>query len=150
MFKFSITIISILTFLFGNPHPPKTNLQWNPNIFGNWNKVKKVNTHQYKIRSNKAIFCGLKNQKQIRFFSPENKMKSMIQHLYSLNEMRINGLITKREYDRAKGHTIKKWKRCSIQKTNQIETPLHLLSLILKTNGLNEREYIRLKKSLLR
>ena len=74
----------------------------------------------------------------------------MIHHLYSLNEMRINGLITKKEYKRAKGNTMKKWKSCSIRKSNQIGNVLQLLTTVHETDGLNEREFVRLKISLLR
>ena len=90
------------------------------------------------------------NQKQRRSFSPENRMISMINQLYSLNEMRINGLITKNEYKRAKVNTMKKWNRCSIRNFDQIGNALQLLTTILETDGLNEHEYNRLKISLLR
>tara|TARA_Y100000031_G_C8168467_1_gene360540 strand:+ start:593 stop:1045 length:453 start_codon:yes stop_codon:yes gene_type:complete len=150
MFKFSITLFTILTLIRGIPNPPRTTLQWNQNIFGNWTKVNKVEKHSLNLISDKTIHCGLKNQKQKRFIQPTHRMKSMIQHLYSLNEMRINGLITNREYNRAKSHTLKKWNRCSTQKTNHVGNSVHLLTAIHKNNGLNEREYIRLKKSLLR
>ena len=150
MFKFNISLFIMITFLYGLPHPPNTTLQWNPNIFGKWPKVKKVHTHKYKIKSNKNIHCVLINQKQRRSFSPENRMISMINQLYSLNEMRINGLITKNEYKRAKVNTMKKWNRCSIQYFDQIRNALQLLTTILETDGLNDHEYNRLKISLLR
>jgi hypothetical protein len=74
----------------------------------------------------------------------------MINQLYSLNEMRINGLITKNEYKRAKVNTMKKWNRCSIRNLDQIGNALQLLTTILETDGLNEHKYNRLKISLLR
>ena len=74
----------------------------------------------------------------------------MIHHLYSLNEMRVKGLITNKEYKRAKGNTMKKWNRCSIRKSNQIGNALQLLTTIHETEGLNVHEYNRLKISLLR
>ena len=150
MFKFNIALFIMITFLYGLPHPPSATLQWNPNIFGNWTKVKKVHQHKYKIKSNKNIHCGLKIQKQRRSLTPENRMISMINQLYSLNEMRINGLITKNEYKRAKVNTMKKWNRCSIRKSNQIGNALQLLTTIHETEGLNVHEYNRLKISLLR
>ena len=150
MFKFNIALFIMITFLYGLPHPPNTTLQWNQNIFGNWTKVKKVHPHKYKIKSNKPIHCRLINQKQRRSFSPENRMTSKINQLYSLNEMRINGIITKREYKRAKGNTMKKWNRCSIRKSDQIGNVLQLLTTIHETEGLNDHEYNRLKISLLR
>ena len=36
MFKFNLTLLTIITFSYGITHPPRTTLQWNPNIFGNW------------------------------------------------------------------------------------------------------------------
>ena len=150
MFKYNIALFIMITFLYGLPHPPSATLQWNPNIFGNWTKVKKVHPHKYKIKSNNPIHCRLINQKQRRSFSPENRMTSKINQLYSLNEMRINGIITKREYKRAKGNTMKKWKSCSIRKSNQSGNVLQLLTTIHETDGLNEREFVRLKKSFLR
>ena len=107
MFKFNIALFIMITFLYSLPHPPSATLQWNPNIFGNWTKVKKVHPHKYKIKSNKPIHCRLINQKQRRSFSQENRMISMINQLYSINEMRINGLITKKEYKRAKANTMR-------------------------------------------
>ena len=150
MFKFSITLFTIFTLLRGNPLPPQTTLQWNKNIFGNRKGVHKIEKHSLNIKTNKNIHCRLKNQKQKRFYQPIHRMNSMIHHLFSLNEMRINGLITKREYSRAKSHTMKKWNWCSIQKPNHVGNSVHLLTAIHKNNGLNEREYIRLKKSLLK
>ena len=150
MFKFNIALFIMITFLYGLPHPPNATLQWNPNIFGNWTKVKKVHQHKYKIKSNKNIHCVLINQKQRWSFSPENRMISMINQLYSLNEMRINGLITKKEYKRAKANTMEKWNRCSFQKSDQMGNALQLLTTIYETDGLNEHEYNRLKISFLR
>ena len=148
MFKFNIALFIMITFLYGLPHPPNATLQWNPNIFGNWTKVKKVHPHKYKIKSKYSLW--IKNQKQRRSFSPENRMISMINQLYSLNEMRTNGIITKKEYKRAKANTMKKWNRCSFQKSDQMGNALQLLTTIYETDGLNEHEYNRLKISLLR
>ena len=148
MFKFNITLFIMITFLYGLPHPTNETLQWNPNILGNWTKVKKVHLHKYKIKSNKNINCVLIKQKRSSF--SENRMISMINKLYSLNEMRVNGHITKREYKRAKGDLIKNWNRCSIRKSYQIGNALQLLTTMHKTDGLNEHEYNRLKKSFLR
>ena len=150
MFKFNIALFIMITFLYGLPHPPNATLQWNPNIFGNWTKVKKVHPHKNKIKSNINIHCVLINQKQRRSFSPENRMISMINQLYSLNEMRINGIITKKEYKRAKANTMKIWNRCSFQKSDQMGNALQLLTTIYETDGLNEHEYNRLKISFLR
>ena len=148
MFKFNIALFIMITFLYGLPHPPSATLQWNPNIFGNWTKVKKVHPHKYKIKSKYSLW--IKNQKQRRSFSPENRMISMINQLYSLNEMRTNGLITKKEYKRAKANTMKKWNRCSFQKSDQMGNALQLLTTIYETDGLNEHEYNRWKISFLR
>ena len=148
MFKFNLTLLTIITFSYGITHPPRTTLQWNPNIFGNLKTVKKVSPHKNKIKLNQNIHCGIK--KQIRLFSLENSIKSMIHHLYSLNEMRVKGLITNKEYKRAKGNTMKKWKSCSIRKSNQIGNVLQLLTTVHETDGLNEREFVRLKISFLR
>ena len=145
MFKFNIALFIMITFLYGIPHLPYKTLQWNQNIFGKWTKVKKVHPHKYKIKSNKPIHCRLINQKQRRSFSPENRMISMINQLYSFNEMRINGLFTKREYKRTKVNTMKKWNRCSIRKSDQIRNSLQLLTTIYETDGLNEHEDNRLK-----
>ena len=148
MFKFNIALFIMITFIYGLPHPPNNILQWNPNIFGKWPKVKKVHPHKYKIKSKYSLW--IKNQKQRQSFSPENRMISMINQLYSLNEMRINGIITKKEYKRAKANTMKKWNRCSFQKSDQMGNALQLLTTIYETDGLNEHEYNRLKISLLR
>ena len=74
----------------------------------------------------------------------------MINQLYSLNEMRINGVITNIEYKRAKGNTIKKWNKRSSQKYDQTENALRLLTTIHETHGLNEHEYNRLIISILK
>ncbi len=150
MFKFNIELFIMITFLYGLPNLPNVTLQWNPNIFGNWTKVKKFHPHKYKIKSNNPIHCRLINQKQRRSFSPENRMIWMINQLYSLNEMRIIGHITKKEYKRAKANTMKKWNRCSFQKSDQMGNALQLLTTIYETDGLNEHEYNRLKISFLR
>ena len=150
MFKFNITLFIIITFLFGLPYPPNATVQWNQNIFGNWTKVKKVRPHKYKIKSNKTIHCRLINQKQRQSISPENRMISMINQLYSLYEMMINGIITMKEYKREKANTMNKWNKCSIRKSNQIGNTLQLLTTIHETDGLNEHEYNRLKISLLK
>ena len=147
MFKFNIALFIMITFLYSLPHQPSATLQWNPNIFGNWTKVKKVHPHKYKIKLKYSLW--IKNQKQRRSFSPENRMISMINQLYSLNEMRTIGHITKKEYKRAKANTMEKWNRCSFKKSDQMGNALQLLTTIYETNGLNEHEYNRLKISFL-
>ena len=64
--------------------------------------------------------------------------------------MRTIGHITKKEYKRAKANTMKKWNKCSFQKSDQMENALKLLTTIYETDGLNEIEYNRLKISFLR
>ena len=150
MFKFNITLFIMITFLYGLSHPPNPKLQWNPNIFGYSKKIKKSHKHKYKIKSNQNIHCVLIKQKRKRSSFSENRMISMINKLYSLNEMRVNGHITKREYKRAKGDLIKNWNRCSIRKSYQIGNALQLLTTMHKTEGLNKHEYNRLKISFLR
>ena len=150
MLKINITLFIMITFLYGLSHPPNTTLKWNRNIFGNWTKVKRGPPNKYKIRSNKPIHCRLINQKQRRTFSPETRTISMINQLYSLNKMRINGIITNKEYKRAKGNTIKKWNRCSFRKYDQTGNVMKLLTTIHETYGLNEHEYNRLKFSIIK
>ena len=150
MLKFNITLFIMITFLYGLSHPQNTTLKWNQNIFGNWTKVKRGPPNKCKIMSIKPIHCKLINQNQSRTFSPKTRIISMINQLYSLNEMRINGDITNIEYKRAKGNTIKKWNRRSSQKYDQTENALRLLTTIHETHGLNEHEYNRLKFSILK
>ncbi len=150
MLKFYITLFIMITFLYGLSHPQNTTLKWNQNIFGNWTKVKRGPPNKYKIRSIKPIHCKLINQNQSRTFSPKTRIISMINQLYSLNEMRINGDITNIEYKRAKGNTIKKWNKRSSQKYDQTENALRLLTTIHETHGLNEHEYNRLIISILK
>ena len=46
MFKFNLTLLTIITFSYGITHPPRNTLQWNPNNFGNWRTVKKGSPHK--------------------------------------------------------------------------------------------------------
>ena len=69
----------------------------------------------------------------------------MINQLYSLNEMRTIGHITKKEYKRAKANTMEKWNRCSFKIFDQMGNALQLLTTIYETDGLNEHEYNRWK-----
>ena len=148
MLKFNITLFIMITFLYGSSHPQNTTLKWNQIIFGNCTKVKSGHSNKYKFRSNKTIHCKLINQKQRRIFSTEIWIISMINQLFSLNEMRINGIITNKEYKRAKGKTIKKWNRPSFHKYDQTENALKLLTTIHKTYGFNKYEYNRLKSTI--
>ena len=74
----------------------------------------------------------------------------MVNQLYFLNEMKINEIITNKEYKRAKGKTIKKWNKRSFQKCDQTGNALKLLTTIHETYGINEHEYNRLKTSILK
>ena len=149
MLKINFTLFIMITFLYGLSHPPNTTLKWNQNNFGNWTKVKKGPTNKNKIRSNKPIHCILINQKKRKTFSPEIRIISMINQLYSLNKMRINGIISNKEYKRAKGNTIEKWNKCSFRKHKQTGNALKLLTTIHETYGLNKHEYNRLKFSII-
>ena len=67
MFKFNIALFIMITFLYSLPHPPSATLQWNPNIFGNWTKVKKVHPHKYKIKSKYSLWVNKSKAKTIIF-----------------------------------------------------------------------------------
>ena len=56
MFKFNLTLLTIITFSYGITHPPRNTLQWNPNNFGNWRTVKKRNPHKNKIKSKYSLW----------------------------------------------------------------------------------------------
>jgi len=57
MFKFNLTLLTIITFSYGITHPPRNTLQWNPNNFGNWRTVKKGSPHKNKIKLNDVILA---------------------------------------------------------------------------------------------
>ena len=149
MLKYNFTLFIMITFLYGLSHPPNTTLKWKRNNFGNWTKVKNGPTNKYKFRSNKPIYCSLLNQKKRRTYSPETRIISMINQLYYLNKMRINGIISNKEYKRANGNTIEKWNRCSFRRYEKTGNELKLLTTIHKTYGLNIHEYNRLKFSII-
>ncbi|MBH50323.1 MAG: hypothetical protein CMG69_06215 [Candidatus Marinimicrobia bacterium] len=149
MIKIYIAILTFLSMIYSDPHHKSNSTKLYHQNFGKWKFMKGFSSSIFKPKSYHRHPCKLK-KKIIYRSNYRGKRKNLwIHQLYSLNEMRMNRLITKREYERAKGFTLKKLRHRSTQKPHQVGNELKLLTFIHNSNGLNDNEFNRLKKNIM-
>lgn len=149
MFKIYIAILSFLSMIYSDPHHKLNSTKSYYQNFGKWKIMNGFSSHIFKPKSYNRNSCKLRKKIIHRSNQREKRKIFWIHNLYSLNEMRMNRLITKREYERAKGFTLKKLRHRSNQKPHQVGNELKLLTLIHNSNGLNDNEFNRLKKNIM-
>ena len=149
MFKNYLAILIFLSIIYSNPYHKSYSTKLYHRNFEKWEFMKGFSSSIFKPKSYHRHSCKLKKKIIHKSNHRIKRKKIWIHQLYSLNEMRMNRLITNREYERAKGFTLKKLRHRSTQKPHQVANELKLLTFIYNSNGLNDNEFNRLKKNIL-
>ena len=145
MIKTLILLLSFFIF-FDISIANHNDLVWRSSIFRSPRTIK---LKSYNRPTSKVITVNRCNIKK-RSVNYSNNNHAYILQLNKLNEMRIKGVINNRDFKRKKGTIIKKWNRCYYDKNFEIDRALSLLEALYNQNGLNNREYSRIKKYILR
>jgi hypothetical protein len=148
MNKIIFTQIALVNLLFGM-EDHISQLQWNQHVFGTWKMRKNHKPHSHSKFINHQKQCNRFSKRHIDIPKPKLDHTILIQELISLNNLRISGILSYREYHRSKGNILNKLYRCSIRKSPS-KSLINLIVELDHNNGLNNREFIRIKNYLLK